>query len=477
MGREVAMNAPQKRDGSVPHAEDRTAALAQWVAEFTPDRLAPADLAQLRTLLIDNAGVTLRGMALPWGQALTAYARPYRGQGQCRIFGTPLAVPPNVAGLVNATAAHGMELDDTHDESITHPGAVVIATALAVGTSEHRSGAEVLAAIAAGYEVMARVGMATGAGHVLEHGWHPTALFGGFGAAATASRLMDLDADGLMDAWGLMLSMAGGSMQFSQDPARTTVKRLHGGYGAHNGIMAAQLAGHGIAGPRQAFDGLYGLCRIFGARPDLDRLAPGRDEALQIHRISLKPYPCCRLFHSTIDALRDVTGGFALPPERIARLTIGGPDALLTQHMITRPTSMMAAQYSLPFTLGAALVHGPASYDAFAEDRLGDPAVLALADRVQAQADARMQAAFPAHFGSWVELETEDGDRRRAEILDSYGTTTNPMPRSAVAEKCAGLAGGGLPGFDMTAFLDVVDGLDRAPGIAGLVDLFATSSQ
>ncbi len=463
-------------DAGQPPAVDRTAALANWVSAFRPADLNADDLARLKALLIDNAGVTLRGMALPWGTALTAFARPYRGQGRCRIYGTPLTVPPTVAGLANATAAHGLELDDTHDESITHPGAVVIATAMAVGVAEHRDGAEVLAAIALGYETMARVGMATGAAHILEHGWHPTALFGGFGAAAAAARLMRLDADKLMDAWGLMLSMAGGSMQFSQDPARTTVKRLHGGYGAHNGIMAAQLAAQGIAGPRQAFDGRYGLCNIFGAAPDLDRLLPPGGEPLQIHRISLKPYPCCRLFHSTLDALAQVTDDWSLPHDRIARLTVGGPDALLTQHMLTRPTSMMAAQYSLPFTLGAALVHGPASYQAFADDRLGDAAVLALADRVGAEADAAMQAAFPAHFGSWVELELQDGGRRRADVLDSYGTVANPMPRAAVEAKCASLAAEGFPGFDMAVFVDTVDGLQDAASLDGLVDLFAAAT-
>ncbi len=463
-------------------APDHTAVLARWIAGFRPDDLTAGDLDRLKALLIDNAGVTLRGMALPWGRSLAAFARPYRGQGPCRIYGTPLMVPPTVAGLANATAAHGLELDDTHDESITHPGAVVIATAIAVGTAERRGGAEVLAAIALGYEAMARVGMATGADHILEHGWHPTALFGGFGAAATAARLMRLDADGLMDAWGLMLSMAGGSMQFSQDAARTTVKRLHGGYGAHNGIMAVQLAAQGIAGPRQAFDGRYGLCHIFGAAPRLDRLLPpgasgGAAEALQIHRISLKPYPCCRLFHSTLDALAEVTDGYSLATDRIAGLTVGGPDALLTQHMLTRPTSMMAAQYSLPFTLGAALVQGPRDYAAFADDRLGDPRVLALADRVAAQADPEMQAAFPAHFGSWVELALTDGSTRRASVLDSYGTVANPMPRSAVEEKCAALAAEGLPGFDMAAFVDAVDRLDRGNGLDGMTDLFVAATE
>jgi 2-methylcitrate dehydratase PrpD len=446
-------------------SRDRTRELADCVVGFGPRDLSAEDLAQLDGLILDHLGVALRGASLPWGVALAKWAAPYDGTGRCVVFGTGLKVTAPVAGMANASAAHGMELDDTHDESITHPGAVVIATALAVGTERRASGGDVLAAIVAGYEVMARVGAATGAADILERGFHPTALFGGFGAAAVAAKLMGLDANQLCEAWGLMLSMAGGSMQFSQDPHGTVVKRLHGGYGAHNGTIAAQLAAGGLAGPAQAFDGIYGLCRNFGSEPDLTRLERGPDDAFEIHRISYKPYPCCRLFHSTIDALREVTGGFTLEHDQIETITVGGPAGLATQHMMTRPASMMAAQYSLPYTLGASLVAGPHDYEVFAEDRLGDTAILDLADRVVAVEDAGMEAAFPQHFGSWVEIALRNGDKRRKDVLDSYGTPANPMPYDAIRKKFSGLVGAAVPGFDQAGAAVL------ARGISGLGDI------
>jgi len=418
---------------------------------------------------LDHVGVALRGATLPWGQALQEMAARYAGTGKAAIYGCALKTMPSFAAMTNATAAHGMELDDTHDASVSHPGAPVIATALAVGTESGASGAEVLAAICAGYEVMARVGMATGAGGMIERGFHPTALFGGFGAATAAAKLRGLDADTLVRAWGLMLSMAGGSMQFSQDPSGTTVKRLHGGFGAHNGTMAAELAGLGIAGPAQAFDGLYGLCNLFGAPADLSRLVKDADAPLEIHRISLKPYPCCRLFHSTIDALRDATDDFSQADEDIRSIKVGGPAIMVTQHMLRRPTSVMAAQYSLPYTLGAAIAHGPTEYDAFAESRLEDPRILKLGDKVEAVEDAAMEAAFPEHFGSWVEVTSAGGEVRRVDVLDSHGTPAKPMAWSAVREKADGLLAG--LDWDVGAIDAQIGNLENAASLDGLVAL------
>jgi 2-methylcitrate dehydratase PrpD len=451
---------------------DRTGLLAEEMVGLAYADLTAEDVEQVKRLMLDHVGVAHRGATLAWGLALTEWAETLGSHGPCVIFGNSLRSAPSVAALVNATAAHGMELDDTHDESITHPGAVVIATALAVGTAVEAAGDDVIAAIVAGYEVMARAGMATGAAEIIEHGFHPTALFGGFGAATAAAKLYGLDAGQLTQAWGLMLSMTGGSMQFSQDAHGTTVKRLHGGYGAHHGTIAAEFARLGIAGPAQAFDGTYGLCNLFGQTPAPERLERAADAPWQIHRISLKPYPCCRLFHSTIDALREATEDFSIPDDAIAEIRVGGPEIMVSQHMLRRPESVMAAQYSLPYALGATLVYGPSRYAAYAEDKLADARILALGDRVEAVEDERMQAAFPAQFGSWVELVARDGGRRRVDVMDSHGTPARPMAATAIADKIAGVLADLDNPPDVDTITEAVWSVEDQDGLNRLVAIF-----
>ena len=286
-------------------------------------------------------------------------------------------------------------------------------------------------------------------------------------------QLFDLPAETIVETWGLMLSMAGGSMQFSQDPHGTVVKRLHGGYGAHNGTMAAQLASLGIAGPSQAFDGTYGLLKLFSGDSDATRLDRSAGAPYEIHRISFKPYPSCRLFHSTIDALREVTDDFSAANDDIEKIVVGGPAIFESQHMMYRPTSMMAAQYSLPFVLGAALVAGPYKEDAFAEANLGDGNVLSLCDRVSAVVDDKLDKAFPAHFGSWVEVTFKGGETRQKEVLDSYGTPANPMDDAALLEKFTGLVTGARPDFPVAQVDTLVRGLAGADTVVPLTALFA----
>ena len=439
----------------------RSLALAEELLAVADTPLAERDLGQIRNLILDHLGCCYAGSLLAWGRRLHEWATPHGGSGNAPLLASNMRLAPALAAFVNATAAHGLELDDTHDESVSHPGAAVIASSLALAAHHGLGGQQLAAAIHAGYEAVGRVGAATNAAETIELGFHPTSLFVGFGAAAAAAVLLRLPPRELARGWGLVLSMAGGSMQFSQEPEGTTVKRLHGGYAALHGVMAAEHASLGIAGPEQALEGRYGLISNFGANSDPERLNRPHADGPEIHRISYKPYPCCRLFHSTLDALAEVTGGFSLDPREIDSIVVGGPDIMVTQHMLRRPTSEMAAQYSLPFTLGAALYHGPSSVAGFMGEALEDPRTLAIADRVEAVADAGMQAAFPSHFGSWLELKVRNGETRRSDVLDSLGTPANPMHRADLIAKFDGLTAGdnGISGQEVAARLDNLAGL------------------
>ena len=277
-----------------------------------------------------------------------------------------------------------------------------------------------------------------GAGDMILRGFHPTAVFGAFGATAACARLLDFTPKQLAGAWGLVLSLAGGSMQFSREAEGTTVKRLHAAFAAQNGILACELTEHGLEGPLSALDGDFGVARLFGPSPDLERLAQKPARAA-IHGVSFKPYPCCRLFHSTLDALAQVTDAFTLDPARIAGLEVTGPRLLVEQHMLRRPASTMAAQYQLPYTLAAALFFGPQNEDGFAAAARADPRLAAIEDKVTAERDDEFDAAFPRHFGSSTSMTLTNGEVRQARVLDSLGTPVNPLSDDALTEKTRGL--------------------------------------
>src|SRR5690606_23985485 len=219
------------------------------------------------------------------------------------------------------------------------------------------------------------------------------------------------------------------------EPEGTTVKRLHAGYAAHNGVLAAELAARNIGAPSSALDGKYGFLALYSKQPQLSELRVPSDKPLQIHVVSFKPYSCCRLFHSLIDGLREVSDDFSLKPEDIARIDVRGPGVIFEQHMLRRPTSVMAAQYSLPFVVGATLAYGPHRYDSYREDKLADRVILSLADLVEGKADAEIEAHYPAQMGTSVEIVLADGTRRRAKVMDSRGTAANPLSTDALYEK------------------------------------------
>jgi 2-methylcitrate dehydratase PrpD len=192
--------------------------LAEDMIAIDATSLTRDDIAQLQRLVLDYAAVSMCGSVQPWGRKLRDWASDQQTTGKARLIGSGEFVNAATAALANGTSAHGYELDDTHEASNSHPGAVVISAALAAAAATGAQGREVLAAIAAGYETIARIGRAATSPEVTERGFHATCLFGPFGAATAVAKLKGLDANALTRAWGLALSMAGGAQQFAHEP-------------------------------------------------------------------------------------------------------------------------------------------------------------------------------------------------------------------------------------------------------------------
>lgn len=435
-----------------------TARLAGHVAEVANRPLTGADTEAMRRLFLDNFIVSLWGITRPAARQIAGWSRRFAGTGPAMVLGADWTADPSVAALVHGTAGHSYELDDTHDVTTSHPGCAVIPAALAVAAETGAGQADLLRACAAGYEAMALVGMAAGGMQTVHRGFHPTPVYGSFGAATAAWCLRSraqgraVTAADLQRLWGLALSQACGSMQFSMESTGGEIKRVHAGLGARNGVLAADFAGlPDVTAPLQSAEGAYGVAGIFGG--PLNEVTPGA--ALQIHVISLKPYSCCRLFHSTIDALREVTDGFTRPVEEIADILITGPRLIAEQHM-TRAESVMTAQYSCPYIVGATLAYGPTGYDAYGEAFLTDRRILDLAAKVRFEVDADMERTYyPRQFATGVRMRFADGTTRAAMVADSLGTARRPMGIDQIIAKGDGLAHqGSFPtGQDLAAVI------------------------
>ena len=207
---------------SAPASADVTAAVAAHVASVANRCATDADAAALRRLFLDNFIVSLWGATRPWTAQIAHWTRRFAGTGAA-VLRADWTADASVAALVHGTASHSYELDDTHNETLSHPGAAVIPAALAVAASTGASQAMLFRAVAAGYEAMALVGSAAGGMETVHRGFHPTAIFGTFGAATACMALhayrddTPVTSESLIRAWGHALSQASGAMQFSAE--------------------------------------------------------------------------------------------------------------------------------------------------------------------------------------------------------------------------------------------------------------------
>jgi 2-methylcitrate dehydratase PrpD len=429
-----------------PASVELTAAIGEHVARVANAALSEADTEAVHGLLLDNFVVSLWGATRPWTREITQWTKRFAGSGASPVLGTHWSADPSVAALVHGTAAHSFELDDTHDETLSHPGAAIIPAALAVAADIDAPQADLRRALAAGYEAMALLGASAGGMEVVHRGFHPTSVFGSFGAATACTCLHAFAAgeavgrDGLIAAWGHALSQACGAMQFSAEPGGGEVKRVHAGFGARNGVLAAEFARMpAVTAPRRVVEGLYGLAALFGG--PLRHVEPAG--TLQIRNISFKPYACCRLFHSTIDALREVTGDFSAPLTSIAQITLSGPQLIADQHMQLRPRGSMAAQYSAPFIVGATLAYGAQRYDAYGEEHMDDAAILDIAQKVRFELSEEIaRKYYPQHFATAVRMRFTDGSERSSMVVDSRGTPRKPLTLEQILAKGDGLTDG-----------------------------------
>lgn len=408
--------------------------MVNFLIELKYSNLSQEVINHAKERLIDFIACAIYGCDKPWSKYLIDCAENKGSNAESSILGATFLVDPATASLVNGTMGHAFEIDDTHDPSITHPGSVVIPASLSLAEKNRIDGENLLVSIIVGYEFMTRIGMCAGSS-LIHGGFHPTSTNGTFGSTAAASKLLNMSKNQCINALGIAGSLASGLMQFSLESQGTMVKRLHAGRASENGVFSALLAEQGFTGPKEILEGVYGFCNVFSKQPDFDKLTLELGNSFEIANISTKPYACCRLFHSIIDGISYIKNHNSFSINEIEKVTVYGPEIMITQHMLYTPSSIMSAQYSLPYVTAASILYELNDPDCFNEENLGNSELLELAKLVDAKTDDRLNKLFPEKFAAKVEVKLKNGKLLIKEVLDSKGTVKNPLNEKEIEQK------------------------------------------
>ena len=359
----------------------------------------------------------------------------WESAGNCTAIGHARALDAAGAAFVNGTAAHGEDFDDTFEGGPVHAGAVIVPAVLAVAERNQLQGADALAGIAVGVELMCRASLVAPM-RIHKAGFHPTAVLGAVGAAAGVATALRLPNEQWVNALGIVGSLASGIIEYLAEGAWT--KRLHPGWAAQAGIRAADLARSGFIGPRTVLEGTHGLYQAFAHTSDGDwaKLRDGFGERWIANSIAFKPYACGTMTQPYVDCARRLAQRIDIG--EIAEVVCEAAEG--TVHRLwepladkQRPPNAYAAKFSQPYCIAAGFVLGHAGLDAFTEERVHDARLRSLAEKVRYVIDPANP--YPKEFTGHVRVRLRDGRELEERQPHLRGGANEPLERTDLEEK------------------------------------------
>lgn len=415
--------------------EDVTRRIGAFCTSVRLEDIPEEIRSHVKLCILDTIGCGLFGSGLSWGNIIADWAFQWGGSETSSVFRCSRKLPPPLAALVNGTMIHGFEMDDLHKESVVHLGSVAFPPALALGEYLGTcSGADLLCAVAVGYEVGARVGSSIGSRHLLR-GFHPTGTSGTFAAAAASAKILGLDTDLTLQALGIAGTQGAGLMaaQYS-----SMVKRMHAGRAAQSGVYAATLAQKGFTGIMNIIEADYGgFCQTMSDSYDLERITRGLGQDWEAGKVTFKPYPCCGSIHTALDGLTEIADEYGIELRDIKKVRVRVTTAT-KKHVgwPYRPESVTAAQMNMYYCLAAFLVNGHLTTEEFKPYRISDPGILRRISDISVEVDTALDSLGPHYRHSvTVEVDCDDGRSFGKRVDHSKGSPQKPMSTAEMLKK------------------------------------------
>ncbi|MCC6531256.1 MAG: MmgE/PrpD family protein [Burkholderiales bacterium] len=438
--------------------------LAEHFTRMRAGSLPAATRHGVKRLLLDYLGVAIAGSRSESGRVATRYARSFGGKAQATLIGNGARVPMEVAGFANAICSHSIELDDIDVLALFHFSPPVYSAALAAGEAAGASGKDLVAALAAGCEMMERASKATN-NALRNRGFHTTPTCGVFGATVAAARLLGLDAEQMTSALGLAGAQASGLMEMYGPSMQ---KRFNPGPTARNGVTAASIARQGFTGAATIFEGERGFCNAFSGEADPSQLVDGLQRPYKLE-IEFKPYSCARPIHNAIDCALDIRQRYNPDLNAIARIVMTRHPDWAHYHQNATPRTYHEAQVSLPFSVAVALKEGAALLKQYTDANIANALIKRLSGRVEFVVDKRL----PRGVSCKMSMELADGRKLVSQVDYPKGSIQNPMSDAELRAKFDSLAAPVLGEKRSAQLAEMVQAIERCDNVRRLMQLTA----
>ncbi|MGD9846331.1 MmgE/PrpD family protein [Pseudorhodoplanes sp.] len=455
-------------------AEGVTRRLAEHAATLQHEEIPAEVIERAKLFIADFMGIAVRAFhdadstpsLIAGAEALGAAGE---GGASASVIGTRRRLAPPVAAFVNGAIGHSMDFDPMNTPASLAPSPPIMPAVFAAAEMSSASGRDVLAAIVVGYDVTCKISKALVPADMYERGFHPTAVAGCFGATAAAGRVLGLSTAQMMDAFGIALSEAAGSMQYLRNGAWT--KRFQAGNAGRNGLVAATLAKHGFSGAVDALEGRFGLFHAYVPNPKPDEAIKDLRDVWEVMTTGIKPYPACRLSHAVADLgaayFKDHGDRSDDIVEVIAGLSKTG--MVLTgvpQEQKREPKSVVDGQFSTHFTVAVMLRQGKLDWDDYGP-QLRDEKTLALTRKVSVFEDAEVESNYPGLLSGSLKLVFRDGTTHKAFQRVPKGDPENFVTAQEVRTKFSSLVRPCLGDAGDEALFRVAMNMDKH-GVAAL---------
>ena len=444
---------------------DHTRHAAEFITGLEYRKIPERAVDAARGAILDSLGVALAGSQDSPGMICAELAREEGAREEAVLFGQGFRSSSTMAAFANGTATHAMDFDASF-AIMGQPMAGLTPTVFALAEPLRANGRQLIEAYVAGFEVTAKLAWSM-PDTWSATGWHATASIGSLGCTVAAAKLLRLNAEQCARALGIASSMASGSVgNFG-----TMSKPLHAGLAARNGVHAARLAKKGFSGSEHMLDGAGGGFHqtfVPGAPPHLEPLEELGTKWDVERGMRYKAYPSGGLAHTGIDAALALRSQDGVTADAVERIEVSATRYTASRIIFGIPETELQAKFSMPYLVARALVDGEVTPDAFTDEAIRDPAVIALARKVHMTADPDLDDSPTGGRPCVLTVRLQDGRTLKRRVDYPKGSPQAPLALAEVEAKFRSCAQRVLPKQAVEQALSMVSSLEGLDDVGRL---------